>query len=433
MLILIWVAILALCITWGLADRSVQKRRAAAAEAAARAEREERARKQREQQRNKAEEAELQKRYMAEQQRVRAEQQRARQAERQARQEEAHAQKVARARELAELAERKLAAERELAALRGSKETKTASTVSRQTNNAAESFASIGCMLANKYADNPDAIKGKAFTVTEKLDGVRCLASVDAASGRVSLYTRSGKRIEGLDDIESELLSYGKSVIFDGELMIENRDTLPSKEQYKAVCRIVRSGGRKTGVVYHIFDVITPAELEQRTGRFTYAKRRASLNKLNNLPHVEIVPVLYAGMDTAQIEIQLQAQRAANHEGVMINVNDAAYSFNRTSALLKYKVMNDCDLQIVAVNPGTGKNANRCGSLSVDYKGNVVRVGAGIPDALRREIWNNPTAYIGRVITVQYFEETQNAAGKKSLRFPAFRELRDIGKSVSYA
>jgi len=40
---------------------------------------------------------------------------------------------------------------------------------------------------------------------------------------------------------------------------------------------------------------------------------------------------------------------------------------------------------------------------------------------------------IGRVISVQYFEETHDVDGNLSLRFPVFKELRETGKEVSYS
>jgi DNA ligase-1 len=222
--------------------------------------------------------------------------------------------------------------------------------------------------------------------------------------------------------------------VLDGELLIQGRGALPSKDEYKQTCSIVRRNGKKTGLVYHVFDVLPLNDYAARRSTIPYRTRRVALERIKAAaPFVEVVPVLYSGTDTAQIEKQIQQQREAHHEGIMINLNDAPYSFTRTAAMLKYKIMSDCDLRIVALNPGTGRNAETLGSLSVDYKGNTLRVGAGIPNALRRAIWDNPAAYIGRVVTVQYFEETQDKAGKKSLRFPVFKELREIGKSVSYA
>jgi len=370
---------------------------------------------------------------------------------RQAREEERQRKQTAKleqARQLAEYNERALQAEKELRAMRQADKAKPkaaklepeppvaqlrkqAAKPQQQTATAPETFA-VSCMLAKKYADNKQEISGKAFTITEKLDGVRCIAHMEA--GRVELYARSGKRIEGLTEIENALAALHLEGVLDGELLIKGRGVLPSKEEYKQTCAIVRTSGKKTGIVYHVFDVLPLADYRARRSTIPYSKRRAALERIKAAaPYVEIVPVLYSGTDTAQIEKQLQQQREAHHEGIMINLNDAPYSFARSACLLKYKIMSDCDLRIVALNPGTGSHADMLGSLSLEYKGGIVRVGAGIPNATRRAIWANPAAYIGRVVTVQYFEETQDKRGQKSLRFPVFKELREIGKAVSYA
>lgn len=355
---------------------------------------------------------------------------------------EAHALKAARAEELAQLAERRLAAEKEAARLRAqaqrpqiisAPDSTPAMTLDQFTASVTppqQPFA-VDCMLAKKYAENAAMIAGKSFTITEKLDGVRCIARVDR--GSVSLYTRSGKRLEGLTAIEKALSALDISAVLDGELLIAGRGSLPSKEEYKKTCSILRTCGQKTGIVYHVFDMLPLSTYQDRAASLPYAARRDALQRLQIISPVEIVPVLYSGSDPAQIENHLKAQREAHHEGIMINLNDAPYAYTRSACMLKYKVMNDCDLIITGVNAGSGKYQNTLGSLTVDYKGCPVRVGAGIPDALRFAVWQDPQAYIGRVASIQYFEETEDKSGKKSLRFPAFKALREIGKSVSYA
>ena len=433
-------AVCAVCIASMIARRIISRRQAAAAQAAAEqaaAEKKRQAEQARREKQAQAEREQAARRAAATLKKQEQEQKRQEQEQRRA---AAHAVKAARAAELAELAERRLQAEKELAQLRQQpaarpaiipQDEAPALTLDQFAASVTPQPFPVECMLAKKYADNAAALDGKSFTITEKLDGVRCLARVDRAD--VRLYTRSGKRIEGLTEIEKALAALDVSAVLDGELLINGRGVLPSKEEYKQTCSIVRSNGPKTGIVYHVFDMIPLEEYAARRASAPYAARRAALERLKTISPVEIVPVLYAGTDAAQIEKHLQAQREAHHEGIMINLNDAPYSYARSAALLKYKVMNDCDLQIVALNAGTGKYKNALGSLTVEYKGSSVRVGAGIPDALRRTMWENPDAYIGRVVTVQYFEETQDKTGKKSLRFPAFKELREIGKTVSYA
>lgn len=297
----------------------------------------------------------------------------------------------------------------------------------------------FSCMLANKYFDHPDAVEGKVFAITEKLDGIRCLGVVEKAS--VHLFSRQGQQIEGLLEIEHQLLAIrekcGMDFVMDGELLVSDRDAIPSKEQYKRTTQIVRSNQpHKTGITYNAFDILELEAFQTQHCEMPYYMRRQRLETFASLTahsNIRVVPVEYIGSDTSQIQVHLNRQRSLNHEGIMLNLVDAFYQFTRTNQLLKVKVMNDCDLRIIGVEEGSGKLAGTLGSLVVDYKGNPVGVGSGLSDADRAAIWANPDAYIGRVATIQYFEETNDMYGKLSIRFPVFKELRAEGKEVSYA
>ena len=291
------------------------------------------------------------------------------------------------------------------------------------------------CMLANKYFEHPNAVEGKHFYLTEKLDGIRCIAVVEEDS--VRLFSRQGIPIEGLTEVEDDLAAVymnAKECVLDGELLVTDRDSIPSKEQYKRTTMIVRKDGEKRGITYNVFDIIDVDAFCHRECDTPYYLRRQRLEVYTHgLRFVRPLPVLYHGNDTSKILEHLNIQRRLSHEGVMVNLADEPYQFTRTNALLKVKVMQDCDLEIIGVQAGQGKFAGTLGALIVDYKGSPVGVGSGIPDALRAAIWADPEKYIGRVATVQYFEETNDADGKKSIRFPVFRELREEGKEVSYS
>jgi len=83
------------------------------------------------------------------------------------------------------------------------------------------------------------------------------------------------------------------------------------------------------------------------------------------------------------------------------------------------------DLQVIDIEEGTNSNKGVLGALLVRYKdGNVVKVGSGYSKELRSEIWNNKEKWLGAIIEVQYFEETENDNGGKSLRFPVFKDIR---------
>lgn len=295
------------------------------------------------------------------------------------------------------------------------------------------------CMLANKYFEHPGMVEGRHFYLTEKLDGIRCVAVIKEEN--VQLFSRQGQPIEGLGEIESALLHIreriGKDYVFDGELLVTDRDSIPSKEQYKLTMMIVRKEGTKQGITYNVFDVLDVEAFETRECDTPYYLRRQKLDTYCSLlpddSAVKAVPVLYHGNDTSKIMEHLNLQRSLDHEGVMINLADETYQFTRTNALLKVKVMQDCDLEITGLQEGAGKYEGTLGALLVDYKGTEVGVGSGLTDEFRRAVWGDPNAYIGRIATIQYFEVSNDGDGKESLRFPVFKELRDDGKEVSYS
>ena len=288
---------------------------------------------------------------------------------------------------------------------------------------------SVPCMLARKLSDVPGALSGQPYTITEKLDGVRCVAIVRA--GMVAAYTRGGSLIRDLVEIAPELAALPEGM-YDGELLPDRLPGVTAAQNFKAAARIVRAEGPKTGLVYRVFDLLPLATWDARAASAPYAQRREALDALLASAHVVPVPALYRGTDPAQVSACMDRMRAEGGEGIMVNLDDEPYHFGRCAALLKVKVKQDADLRITGVNPGTGRNAGSLGSLTVDYKGGPVRVSSGIPAALRRAIWSDPSAYVGRVVTVSYLAETQDGTGKKSLRSPVFVDLRESGKLVSY-
>lgn len=287
--------------------------------------------------------------------------------------------------------------------------------------------------LAEKYYDNPEIVIGKEFTLTEKMDGFRTVALKE--NGKASLIARSGKRMEGFIEIEEALESFPEdNFVFDCEITIKNRNKYPSKTQYKLTSKIVSAKDPyKTGVCINAFDYLTLDEWKAQECTHKYSERRAKLDTFKDRSEfVVITEVLYSGSDVSMIEKLHTEAKEHNQEGIMINLNDAYYEFKRTKVLLKAKAFQDCDAWIDDIVEGTGKNANRLGAFKCHFDesdGNVVEFecGSGFTDADRDEFWNNKEKYIGRVCECKYFEITVNKDGKKSVRFPVFKTLKEEG------
>jgi DNA ligase-1 len=166
-----------------------------------------------------------------------------------------------------------------------------------------------------------------------------------------------------------------------------------------------------------------------------YKLRRAEVNKLfdqNDYKYFELLPLLYVGEDTSMISRFLMEQILLNEEGIMINDWNAPYEFKRSNALLKCKQFNTCDLRVIDFEPGEGKYTGMLGAFICEYKGGEVKIGSGLTDELRKKVWDRRSEYVNTIIEVSYFEETVDSTGKKSLRFPTFKDFRFDKTEPSY-
>ena len=121
-------------------------------------------------------------------------------------------------------------------------------------------------------------------------------------------------------------------------------------------------------------------------------------------------------------------------EGLILRDAGAPYQYKRTDKLLKIKQWQDIECKVVGVKAGIGKHLGRLGALIVDYKGYVVAVGSGFNDQEREILWRElkeggrlyDSLVNGELyIKVKYFEESQDADGNISLRFPTYLCFRD--------
>lgn len=309
----------------------------------------------------------------------------------------------------------------------------TAKTINKVWKNFIPEF---NVMLAEKYWDRMEELeKSKPeIIITQKLDGVRAVLEVN--DNDIKIFSRQGKLITGLKDIENEAKQLSNG-FYDGELLL-NKENLPSKDLYRETVTVVNSKDDfKSNIIFNVFDYIDYNSFLQGKWNKKCKDRKAFVHKeLDRIKArwIKSVEILYQGEYNKDIvQQELDKQIKLEHEGVMINLTNAPYESKRTKNILKVKTMQDCDLKIKGFEEGTGKNKGTLGAIIVDYKGFPVKVGSGFTDKDRDYFWINKNELLGRVITVQYFEETTNKKDNSlSLRFPVFLELREIGKEVSY-
>lgn len=306
----------------------------------------------------------------------------------------------------------------------------------------------FGVQLAHPYHKYADSVTGKMFCLTQKLDGHRSVFIYKDGQGQ--FFTRKGLPINGLDVQAKEaaevVKTYGRDMVLDGELLLNNRDGLKTKDLFRATSRVLRSEtADKTGILFNVFDALPTFEFEQGKSTQTFFDRKNGLegalartiyDRHVHIPHIQIVSNLYYGNDISKIkELQERYVKPNGWEGLMLNIVDGYYQTKRTKDLLKIKEFFDADVVVKDVFEGEGKLKGTLGGIIVDYKGYDVRVGTGFDDASRDYYWNNQDKIIGKVATVQYFEETNNQNDDSiSLRFPVFITVRQdkTAEDVNY-
>jgi len=262
--------------------------------------------------------------------------------------------------------------------------------------------------LAQKF--EMKRIKNDTVYVEPKLDGIRCLTIVE--NGEAKLFTRAGKLITNFDNTLGKELSSLEDGCYDGEIMSTDFTDL-MRQVYRKENKDI------SGVYLALFDYIPLQEWEDKKGVLTSEVRYKILHERvskYNFNYIHIVERTLVKANYDMIKDLHDDYVKSGYEGVMLKAYDAPYCFGRDWSVMKFKAFFDADVPITGMKEGTGKHSGKLGSFIVDYKGVEVRVGSGLTDELREQLWVDKDLHMGRIIEVRYQEETPDG----SLRFPTF-------------
>lgn len=262
---------------------------------------------------------------------------------------------------------------------------------------------------------------------TPKLDGIRCLVIDGQALSRKfkpipNHYIRtkiSRECPEGLD----------------GEVMIPNTP-------FNEISSAVMSEEGKPDFKYYVFDYVT-TDLKK-----PYTERMKELEALE-VPDF-VVKVLPRQIESlSELDALEEKFLSGGYEGVMVRSLHSPYKCGRSTVkegyLLKIKRFRDAEAEIVGVEERL-HNENEATTDELGHKkrsshkanlvpsgmlgafivrdlttGLTFSIGTGYTDEFRKEVWVNPTSYVGRIVKYKYQE-----VGQKDLpRFPVFVGFRD--------
>lgn len=310
---------------------------------------------------------------------------------------------------------------------------KTRSTVSMINKVIPGAIPTFDVALANTYDEKSkkkvDFKEG--WYVSRKLDGVRCIA-VLKANGDVNFFSRAGNEFETLGVIADELKQVPQDIILDGEICMMDAD---GNEDFQGIIKEIK---RKNHTIrrpkFMVFDMLTHEEFGSQISTRTFKERQESMqawfeNYSGEFDFITPLPQVLVQHDE-QLQSFMELAAKMKWEGLMIR-KDAPYQGKRSNDILKIKKMHDAEYVVLDVEntfnrvivDGKEVEEEMMKHVIIEHKGNRVQVGSGFTLEEKRFYFANPDKILGKQITVQYFEETQNQHGEHSLRFPVVKAI----------
>jgi len=265
---------------------------------------------------------------------------------------------------------------------------------------------------------------------SRKLDGVRCLATTDE-NGKCTLYSRMGKEFTTLDKVKKSIEATGIiNTVFDGEICLVDEN---GNEDFQGIMKQLRRKDHQIeNPAYMIFDMLHKSHFDAQTCDEKLSSRLSALRGFLGGRNVDLDILRYTEQfqitDDDHFEYWSKMAVDKNWEGFMLR-KDVGYEGKRSNNLIKVKKFFDAEYKVVdyaveeceVVRDGKSATIEMLAQVWIEHKGHRVKVGSGWTQEQRLQYMDG--SIVGKIITVQYFEETHNQEGGISLRFPTVKHV----------
>ncbi|MFW6225632.1 MAG: RNA ligase family protein [bacterium] len=289
--------------------------------------------------------------------------------------------------------------------------------------------------LANSFDANkvPDFENEKWFS-SRKMDGCRTLAFIQ--DNTVKFFSRTGKEFFTLDVLKNAIMEFYDQLegyVLDGELCIVDEN---DEEDFTSIMKEIRKKNHTIkNPKYKTFDIYPIEDFLNKKGETLFEDRYSHYLNFSN-EHIEPLAQIPIQSEEHLSELSLEAEEN-EWEGLIIRKN-VKYEGKRSKNMLKMKSFKDDEYEVVGIETGpfriieNGKEIEEemLSRVNIKHKGNIVGVGSGFSLKERREFYKNPNDIIGNIITVKYFEESKDANGNPSLRFPTVKIIHGKERTI---
>ena len=319
----------------------------------------------------------------------------------------------------------------------------------RHTKEELENLPVLAMLSKDHTKDGKEENIDKGVFISDKLDGVRCLAKCKLAEGIkvVTLESRTGQPYDVPHVVEELMNIMEPGDILDGELYVHGpslqeitsavKRTDPEKKIAAAYKKMQKACGGdgyadaeaeyaeaimieslRKDLEFHVFDlVVMDTPFEERLEMLTEYANSRFLNDVYS--YVTMVTYRYVD-NLADLTTQLHWCIERGYEGIMYRTKDGLYeSGKRSAGLWKFKLFMDSEFLILDVEPKKDDGSAFVVRNDLNERTFSVTLGSMLE---RAEFLANKELYTGKLITVQY-----QARYKDTLlpQFPTGKAIRD--------
>ena len=299
----------------------------------------------------------------------------------------------------------------------------------------------LPAMLCSKWVDSKSFLLSqvhhgsvKKLYCSPKLDGIRCVATLNG------LYSRNRLKFDSCKHIHADVCSLLKTkygdfephkVTLDGELFFSGKD-LPFEKIVSAVKTTSKHATEadlklQGKIKYHIFDMAVAGRMHN----MTYVERMFHLQRMLKNAESKLVSRSLALVPVRSFKTQdelddhLEGYLDRGMEGIVVRTPHGMYEPGaRSKGIMKYVPMLEEEFDIYDVKPGEGKFKGSLGSLCcVTSKGKKFFANPGVDMEMRKQWWKSRKNLIGKKATVRFTRYTTNGVP----RFPLAKSIRNAG------
>ena len=311
---------------------------------------------------------------------------------------------------------------------------KTRSTISMINKVIPGLIPTFDVALASKYEPKNCDFENETWFASRKLDGVRCI--IRKEGNKINAFSRAGKEFLTLQKVLDDVSKISGDFILDGEICMMDKN---GNEDFQSIMKEIKKKDHTiANPKFVIFDYLTLEEFDAKKGEHDLRWRiRMAHEKCWGVDSTLEVLLQEPVKDVEHLSELISDADKNGYEGIMLRKN-TGYEGKRSKNLLKCKKFHDAEYKVIDIEhdfnrvivDGEEVEEMMLRNVVIEHKGNRVSVGSGFSHEQKRQYYSNPDMIMGKVITVQYFEETTNQNGTQSLRFPTVKHVFENGRNV---